>query len=241
MSDFVSPSRLIVWPGYLAALVLISLPVSVLVVRSGAWQSGLMLYALACVLGTLLLVYFLVLLFVPRFARQRGAVLLRAVLVIVPALLLLSLLPGDNPVPAIHDITTDVADPPLFSAAPGQRPEGSNPLAIKPDVISQQQQAYPDIATLSSPLPPTAAFDRAQQVAEEMGWEIYRRDAGAGELEAVDTTTIMAFRDDIVVRVRDSISGSEIDLRSVSRVGLSDMGKNAERIRDFQARFESID
>ena len=59
----------------------------------------------------------------------------------------------------------------------------------------------------------------------------------AGFIEAVDTTAIMAFKDDIVIRVRSNADGTLVDLRSVSRVGVSDLGTNADRIREFREAF----
>ena len=70
-----------------------------------------------------------------------------------------------------------------------------------------------------------------------MGWDIYNQDRNTGVIEAVDTTAIMAFQDDIVIRVRTNAQGTLLDLRSVSRVGVSDIGANAKRIRAFQQRF----
>ena len=73
--------------------------------------------------------------------------------------------------------------------------------------------------------------------AEALGWEIIAQDEQAGTLEAVDTTTIMGFKDDIVIRISREGDSSIIDLRSVSRVGVSDLGANAKRIRAFKAQF----
>ena len=63
-------------------------------------------------------------------------------------------------------------------------------------------------------------------------------EAVRGIIEAVDTTAIMAFKDDIVIRVRTGAQGTMVDLRSVSRVGQGDIGANAQRIRDFTAAFQ---
>ncbi|HEV2866129.1 MAG TPA: DUF1499 domain-containing protein, partial [Allosphingosinicella sp.] len=45
------------------------------------------------------------------------------------------------------------------------------------------------------------------------------------------------FRDNVVVRVRPDSdgSGSVVDMRSISRVGVSDVGVNARRVRAFLA------
>jgi len=44
---------------------------------------------------------------------------------------------------------------------------------------------------------------------------------------------MVRFKDDVVVRVAPATNGSRIDVRSVSRVGRSDLGANARRIRMF--------
>jgi uncharacterized protein (DUF1499 family) len=51
-------------------------------------------------------------------------------------------------------------------------------------------------------------------------------------VEATDTTFWFGFKDDVVVRVRaaENGGGSIVDVRSVSRVGQSDLGLNAKRI-----------
>lgn len=224
------------WAGYLALSLLIIIPLAVLTVRSGAWQQGLGLYALSTLGSTLLAIVFVVLLLLPKFGAIRAETGKRLLLTIPGVILTLSLTSGRD-APPIHDISTDMDDPPLFVTAAQQRGEGANTLDIKPDFMAQQKTGYPDIATTRSSLPPAEAFDRALQVASEMGWEVYHQDAGTGIIEAVDTTAIMQFKDDVVIRVRAGAGGSEIDLRSVSRVGLSDLGANAARIRAFQVAF----
>ena len=118
-----------------------------------------------------------------------------------------------------------------------QRPESANSLEIDPQAISAQQEAYPDVQTIRTSLDIEAAFDRAVAVAGDLGWDIYHQDRNAGVIEAVDTTRIMAFKDDIVIRVRSNAQGTKVDLRSVSRVGIGDIGANAKRIRAFQQAF----
>jgi uncharacterized protein (DUF1499 family) len=90
---------------------------------------------------------------------------------------------------------------------------------------------------LTTGLPIDQAFDRAVTVAGELGWEIYHQDRNTGVIEAVDTTAIMAFKDDVVIRLRTNADGTLVDMRSVSRVGISDIGANAKRIRAFQEAF----
>jgi len=102
-----------------------------------------------------------------------------------------------------------------------------------PDVASQQLQAYPDIKPKVLPVPPPEAVQKAIDAARSLGWQIAGSDTAAGRIEATDTTGWFGFKDDIVIRVRPQAQGSRIDVRSASRVGRSDVGKNAERIRDF--------
>jgi uncharacterized protein (DUF1499 family) len=90
---------------------------------------------------------------------------------------------------------------------------------------------------VDSELTPSAAFDRAETLVAELGWEQVAADREAGRIEATDTTAMYGFKDDVVIRIRSRGEGSVIDLRSVSRVGQSDLGTNAARIRAFIERF----
>lgn len=232
-----SNSRLIDWVGYLAGFFLLLIPGSVVMVRLGSWQQGLLLYAAACVLGTLTLIVLIVLALLPRYREQRKRILHRAALV-VPCALLLSAFTSGRDYPPIHDITTDTMDPPLFQKAAEERGEASNPLDIKPKFIAQQRAFYQDLTSLDTDLSPEAAYTRAVGIATQLGWKIYHQDPAGGVIEAVATTTIMGFKDDVVVRVRPVGSGSVVDLRSVSRVGLGDLGANAKRISKFIDGFQ---
>ncbi len=229
---------LVKWVGYLALTLLLLLPLSVLIVRSGLWQPGLLLYAVACLGSVLLLLVSIVLLLLPRFAPWRKVIAQRGLLVLPGTLLLLALAGGGDS-PRIHDITTDLDEPPTFTMAAQERGTGSNSLEIDRDVIEQQRLAYPDVQTLASPLSYTNSFSRSLQVAVDMGWEIYHQDLEIGEIEAVDTTLIMGFKDDVIIRLRRDGPGTLLDVRSVSRVGEGDLGANAKRIRDFYAEFQS--
>jgi uncharacterized protein (DUF1499 family) len=128
-------------------------------------------------------------------------------------------------------------DPPQLVATLPLRAGAENTAVYGgPKLAAEQKQGYPDIAPLALPVPPQAAFERAQRVAGDMGWQIVAADPAAGRLEATDTTAWFGFHDDIVVRIRPAGAGSRVDVRSVSRVGRSDIGTNAKRIRAFLAR-----
>jgi uncharacterized protein (DUF1499 family) len=136
--------------------------------------------------------------------------------------------------PMIHDITTDTANPPIFVALADARKAAPNGIEYKgAEIANQQKQAYADIAPYISALPPAQLFAKAESATRAAGWEIVAADAQAGRIEATATTLIYAFKDDIVIRIAAKDSGSQLDMRSMSRVGLSDVGANAKRIREF--------
>jgi uncharacterized protein (DUF1499 family) len=142
-------------------------------------------------------------------------------------------------VPPIHDITTDTANPPVFVAIAPLRAEAPNGVEYKAeDNAAQQQEAYPDIEPLVTDVPPAEMFSRAEATARAMNWEIVATSPEEGRIEATDTTMWFGFKDDVVIRITPEGEGSRLDIRSMSRVGKSDIGKNAERIRAFLAKVQ---
>ena len=142
-------------------------------------------------------------------------------------------------VPPIHDITTDTQDPPAFVDIAPLREDAPNPVDYPgEETAEQQREAYPDLDTLSLEADVTRVIEASAAVAEAMGWELIAVDAEEGRLEATATTQWFGFQDDVVIRVRAADEGSELDIRSKSRVGRSDVGKNAERIRTFRDRLQ---
>ena len=146
--------------------------------------------------------------------------------------------------PPIHHVTTDIADPPVFDAVADLRPEGSNPLAYDPaqaildgTLAEAQQRAWPELTGLHASLARDPALERAVGTLEAMGMAIVNVDPARGLVEATDATFWFGFKDDMVVRVRGTDGGSVIDARSVSRVGVSDLGANARRVLEFLERF----
>lgn len=138
----------------------------------------------------------------------------------------------------INDITTDLEDPPAFSAVIPHRQAGSNPIEYGgPAVAAVQRAVHPEVRPIMTELGQEAAFQRAFETAEGLGWEIVAGDPRTGIIEAIDTTRFFRFKDDVVIRIRQAGTGSRIDLRSRSRVGRSDLGKNAARILAFADAF----
>ena len=166
--------------------------------------------------------------------RDRAAWAVLAAAVVAGVFPLATLVSGRG-APPIHDVTTDTDDPPAFSAAvalnaPGRTDYGGPALA------EQQRAAWPDLGPARLPVAPGAAFDRALAVVRAMGWELVAADRGALRIEATDRSFWFGFEDDVVVRVTAAgETGSRVDVRSLSRVGVGDLGVNARRVRAFVA------
>jgi uncharacterized protein (DUF1499 family) len=171
-----------------------------------------------------------------RFVSWRSFVLSLAGLIISLALVSISLewYHQARSVPPIHDITTDTSNPPEFVAILPIRKNAPNSSGYGgPRMAEEQRRAYPDIVPLFLSVPPATAFDRALSVASQMGWRLVDADKSEGRIEAIATTFWFGFKDDVVIRIEKADSGSRVDIRSVSRVGVSDLGTNAKRIREF--------
>ena len=141
-------------------------------------------------------------------------------------------------VPPIHNISTDLNDPPQFERVVLLRGEDSNPLDYDAEKLGPMQlEAYPWVQPAATDVGPDKAFDRALQVLKDMGLDIVSSDRESGLIEATATTFWFGFKDDVAVRIRPANAGSVVDVRSVSRVGVSDLGANARRIGEFLSQF----
>lgn len=168
-----------------------------------------------------------------RSVAGAGLALLVALATTAPLLIMVRRASG---VPVIHDITTDTESPPPWVALQPSRAASENGTAYGGSAVaSLQKRDYRDLVPLILPLPPDRAFARVEAAARALGWRIVATAPAEGRLEASDTTLWFGFTDDIVVRVRPAPQGSRIDVRSASRVGRSDVGVNARRIRSFLA------
>ncbi len=206
--------------------------------RLGLWDLGFgLLGALRYasylgIAGCLLAAIFLA---IPRTRKKHAteliiALVIGAIAIVVP----LQTRSLASNLPPVHDITTDTIDPPAFIDVLPFRADAPNPPEYPgEEVASQQHEAYPDIKTLEANVPPPQLFDLALEVAERQGWEIVSAVPAQGRIEATATTFWYGFKDDVVIRIRPAGSGSQLDMRSKSRLGRSDLGANAERIREY--------
>ena len=156
-----------------------------------------------------------------------------------------------NGVPAIHDITTDLANPPAFVRAASLRGPDDHPVAYDGAKVGElQKAAYPDISTIVLQVPAPRAFEAATAALKDLGLEISDFDPAQGRIEAVATSLLFGFKDDVVVRVAAAADGTRIDVRSKSRVGKGDVGARsaaayapaflAEQQRSLDARFAAL-
>ena len=145
-------------------------------------------------------------------------------------------------VPPIHDITTDTQDPPQFVDILPHRLGAMNPPEYGGEVVAAQQRAaWPDLGPLETPMERTRVHAAARDAMTRAGWRIVGDDVAAGRLEAIATTRWFRFKDDIVVRLRDRPDGgTRVDVRSKSRLGRSDLGTNARRVRTYLAHLRSV-
>lgn len=156
---------------------------------------------------------------------------------------LLSLYRSAKSVPAIHDASTDLADPPAFvtlslrkdnlATVPDEGRPGWKAVPSIERWRALHGEAYPDLKPVRLAMTPDVAIKRAEELARERGWDVASVDPKGGHLEATATTRFFRFKDDVIVRARRVEGGSLVDIRSVSRVGRSDLGMNAKRVRKF--------
>jgi len=210
--------------------------------RFGLWPygTGFLLMRIAFFAGLGAAALALVLVLVPR-TRAAGAapLVIALVLGLATAWVPYSGLRTVRSLPFIHDITTDTVNPPAFVAVLPLRADAPNPPDYAgEEVAAQQREGYPDLEPLILTWEGDQAFNLALDAARDMGWEIVAAEASEGRIEATDTTFWFGFKDDVVIRVQETADGSRLDMRSKSRVGRSDVGANAARIRAYFARLQ---
>ena len=171
------------------------------------------------------------------FGSTIMALLLSTIAIAIP----LSMLNKGKSVPPIHDISTDLVNPPEFVAIAPLRADAPNPVEYAGvEAATQQRAAYPELQTLNYLQSKSELVEATKQVIDHLGWQLVNIDADQGIVEATDRTMWFGFKDDVIVRITDNGSKRLVDIRSKSRVGGSDLGKNAERIHDFIEELDSI-
>ena len=191
---------------------------------------GLPAVALAGVVGLIVLLVALFRKLIPK-GPALTAVIVSAVFVGV----VLSLAGPGLSAPPIHDISTDLENPPTFERL-ALREDNLAGVGTEDEWRRLHREAYGDIEPVAIDKPVAEVIADAERLARERGWEVALADPASGRLEATAFASYFRFNDDVVLRVRPGESGgSVVDMRSVSRVGVGDLGVNAQRVRGFLA------
>ena len=197
-------------------------------------QIAFMLYSIGMLLGVIITVVGLI------DASKNGSSPRTILLVcaIIPAFNLIYAVVEARKIPMINDISTDLIYPPEFQEATKAADNtGKNlkfPLGYKSDI----EEAYPDIAPLALIASVDDVHINTIKTIEGMSnWAITSNQIGSTEtiIEGTVTSTVFGFVDDFVIRLKTPAGGfgCVVDMRSRSRIGKGDMGKNAEHIRDL--------
>ena len=232
------------WPALCAWLAVIALiAAGVLMATSGtvfrmewialgdafSWlRMGAQLAAVAAILGILTII-------VAGLCKRWGAVLTGAVAAVVAVTMIampMQMQQRAQTVPPIHDITTDMDNPPAFVALARAREAAPNAVDYPGiETARQQRAAYPMLQPVTLAVPMARVQTAARDLIAARDWQL--AEASPTTLEATATTRWFGFKDDVVIRLTDTSDGVRVDMRSASRLGKSDLGTNAQRIQDF--------
>lgn len=137
-------------------------------------------------------------------------------------------------VPPIHDITTDLQNPPEFSAIVRLRADAPNPPEYAGEETAEmQRESYPDIQSLELSQDPQDVMDAAVMLVADREWKLVAVNRKEGRIEATEKLPWFGFKDDVVLRFTQTDTGTQVDMRSKSRIGRGDVGVNAQRIEEF--------
>ena len=236
-------------PGMLAKFVFIvgliglaALPVGALGYRLGLWAltMGFTMVFSGVVLATIVLVLGIATLVFVR-TRRRPADRMPALTGLAASVVVLVLTGpryAATSLPMTTDVATDRDDPPVFEHLAANREPDANLLDYTEEEARVQAAGYPDLVGIRSKGGTGENFAKAVAVARAVGWDIVNEEAASGLIEATDTTFWFGFEDDLAIRVRREGNETVVDLRSASRIGLHDLGTNADRIRSFVDRWD---
>jgi uncharacterized protein (DUF1499 family) len=165
--------------------------------------------------------------------RATTALLLAALVLAVP----LWSLPALLTLPRLYEVTTDPAAPPAFDRVARIRQGQANPIRYEAAFAPLQAQAYPDLKPLVIQRPLVDVYTSVRDVVKTLNWKILEEQAPeatkAGHIEALEKTLLFGFMDDVAIRVTGNAKSARVDIRSSSRFGQHDLGRNAERVRRF--------
>lgn len=201
--------------------------------------SAVLLIGLAAMLGVVSLLA-LLFSFIKKTTSWRRTAMIATGLGLIPLAVIILNVGGEGfSKPLIHDISTDMENPPQFVEALKLRRASDNSLEHLGDEIANlQTEAYPEVKPIYVSSNPAETFESALRVVSDLGWHLSIEDSSTGIIEAYEKTALFGFVDDVIIRIQPDNEGARVDVRSVSRVGQGDFGVNAERIMKFSAKLK---
>lgn len=242
-------SKLAVWSLRLAIFALPVLLLAVVLHRSGAieYYAGLTLLVavlILCGIAFMLSASALVVIWNEGLKGLGAALLAAALALAVLAYPMFEILRGIT-LPAISDVSTDTADPPRFHAIATLRPRSAKPVNYSGGAnIEIQRMYYPAVRTMELDAEAAEVYASVLALVQRNGWRLADNIPPAanrdGQIEAIASTPLMGFREDIAIRVRRSGAMVRVDMRSASRYGSRDFGTNARRVESFLAQLAEV-
>jgi len=231
----VPAQKLMMW----ALLLLAIYPVAIIAARLEIWhfRNSFLLFIAAALVSFAMLAMGLLKLS-KGVKNEAQALLVVIVATLLPLSVMGSFVYKSQKYPFIHDISTDLVHAPQLKAAAQARVDTDHSVEYLASEVAQLQQAgYPHLVPLKLSQSPQAVFSEAKRLILENGWQLMAENNQQSPftLEASDTSLLFGFIDDVVLRIQASEEGTLVDMRSMSRVGKSDMGANAQRIQRFLA------
>jgi hypothetical protein len=141
--------------------------------------------------------------------------------------------------PRLTDVATDLSNPPRFDRAYFDRsPADATIVEPGPAEAAAQKEAYPDIVPRHYPVSTARVYLEAKAIVDRRGWQVLAtheptETSPSGSIEAVATTLVFAFRQDVVIRIVPDGDGTRVDMRSAARNAAHDLGSDADRVRKF--------
>ncbi len=142
--------------------------------------------------------------------------------------------------PLINDVTTNPDQPLEFFKIKELQANLNKDLSYPESFNEIQRKFYPGLKPLKLDNDPLRVIDVCLALIKQRQWEIINFNESQLRIEAVVTTNLMKFKDDVVIQVFDTGDGlSRLEMRSKSRTGKGDLGVNAQRIEAFLRDVES--
>ena len=136
-------------------------------------------------------------------------------------------------VPPVADVTTRLA--PVMEFPPQTAEASENAMEMSESARQAHHGAYQDLRTLNLSQDPS---EQIKQFAESQGWIPVMGSPERMQFEV--HSTLLGFVDDVVIEIRADGAGWQVDARSRSRVGVSDLGANAARLRALWDQLSSL-